>query len=111
MRYTLLMCATAMCGLLFESGAVMAGDASVAWGTAGFGGTSSRLTSSATLHKLEGENAQIVEIGRDITSMYRSVTACGTCVYYSIDGDNNEISDNSASGINSGDINASGSFD
>ncbi len=89
------------------AGAANAGDTGIAWGTVG--GTMP-LSTSASLHNQEGNNAQIATIGRDITSIYRSVTSCGSCVYYNITGNGNEIEDNYASGINSGDINATGTF-
>jgi hypothetical protein len=87
-----------------------AGDATQGWGMGGNATNDSSGNASASLHLVEGQNAQIVTIGRDVTSMYRSVTSCGVCVYHSITGDRNSISGNSSEGSNSGDVDASGTF-
>ena len=97
-------------GLLSLAAPALAGDQTVAWGTGGGAGTSGRLIASATLHKLEGEYAQIESIGRQVTTMFRSVTSCGTCVYYSIEGDRNSINGNSVTGSNSGTVTGSANF-
>ncbi len=88
----------------------LAGPATNAWGTMGSGGPSATALNSAVLHKTEGENAQIQTIGRDVTSMYRSVTSCGYCVYNQINGDSNSINGNTISGSNSGQTTATGTF-
>lgn len=88
----------------------LAGPATSAWGTMGTGGSSAQALNSALLHKTEGENAQVQTIGKDVTSMYRSVTSCGYCVYNQINGDSNSINGNTISGTNSGQISATGSF-
>lgn len=89
---------------------VLAGPATNAWGTMGSGGSSAQALNSALLHKTEGENAQIQTIGKDVTSMYRSVTSCGYCVYNQITGDSNSINGNTISGSNSGTNTATGTF-
>jgi hypothetical protein len=88
----------------------LAGPATNAWGTMGSNGGNSQAINSALLHKTEGENAQIQTIGKDVTSMYRSVTSCGYCVYNQINGDSNSINGNTISGKNSGDVSATGTF-
>lgn len=88
----------------------IAGPATSAWGTMGAGGSSGQALNSALLHKTEGENAQIQTIGKDVTSMYRSVTSCGYCVYNQITGDSNSINGNTISGSNSGQTTATGTF-
>jgi hypothetical protein len=88
----------------------LAGPASVAWGTIGSGGSSAQALNSAVLHKTEGENAQIQTIGKDVTSMYRSVTSCGYCVYNQITGNSNSINGNTISGSNTGQITSTGNF-
>ena len=87
-----------------------AGPAANAWGTLGSGGTQGQAIYSAQLHKTEGDNAQIQTIGKDVTSMYRSVTSCGYCVYNQITGDSNSINGNTISGSNSGTTTSTGSF-
>lgn len=88
----------------------LAGPATNAWGTMGSGGASAQALNSALLHKTEGENAQIQTIGKDVTSMYRSVTSCGYCVYNQINGDSNSINGNTINGSNSGQTTATGTF-
>jgi len=88
----------------------LAGPAANAWGTLGSGGSSGQALNSAILHKTEGENAQIQTIGRDVTSMYRSVTSCGNCVYNQINGDSNSINGNTITGSNTGQTTATGTF-
>lgn len=88
----------------------LAGPATNAWGTMGSGGSSAQALNSALLHKTEGENAQIQTIGKDVTSMYRSVTSCGYCVYNQINGDSNSINGNTITGSNSGQTTATGTF-
>ena len=88
----------------------LAGPATSAWGTMGSGGSSAQALNSALLHKTEGDNAQIQTIGKDVTSMYRSVTSCGNCVYNTITGDSNSINGNTIDGKNTGSITASGTF-
>ncbi|MFM9937548.1 MAG: hypothetical protein ACKVOL_15285 [Novosphingobium sp.] len=111
---TLTKTASALAALALTFGAplspAMAGPATSAWGTQGSGGAQGQALYSAQLHKTEGENAQIQTIGRDITSMYRSVTSCGNCVYNTITGDANSINGNTIDGKNSGDISATGNF-
>jgi hypothetical protein len=87
-----------------------AGPAANAWGTMGAGGAQGQALYSAQLHKTEGDNAQIQTIGKDITSMYRSVTSCGNCVYNTITGDSNSINGNTIDGKNSGSITSTGTF-
>lgn len=87
-----------------------AGPATNAWGTQGSAGASTQAIYSAQLHKAEGDNAQIQTIGKDVTSMYRSVTSCGYCVYNQITGDSNSINGNTISGSNSGTVTSTGSF-
>ena len=87
-----------------------AGPATSAWGTMGSNGSSGPAINSALLHKTEGETAQIQTIGKDVTSMYRSVTSCGYCVYNQINGDSNSINGNTISGSNSGQTTATGTF-
>ena len=88
----------------------LAGPATNAWGTQGSGGATGQALYSAQLHKTEGENAQIQTIGKDVTSMYRSVTSCGYCVYNQITGDANSINGNTISGTNTGQTTATGTF-
>lgn len=88
----------------------LAGPATTAWGTMGSGGSAGQALNSATLHRTEGENAQIQTIGRDVTSMYRSVTSCGNCVYNQITGDSNSINGNTITGSNTGPTTATGTF-
>jgi len=88
----------------------LAGPATSAWGTMGANGSSTLAINSALLHKTEGDNAQIQTIGRDVTSMYRSVTSCGYCVYNQINGDSNSINGNTITGSNSGQTTATGTF-
>lgn len=104
--------ALAAFALLFTVGTapVLAGPATNAWGTTGSGGSSGQALNSALLHKTEGENAQVQTIGRDVTSMYRSVTSCGNCVYNQITGDSNSINGNTISGSNTGPTTATGTF-
>lgn len=92
------------------SAPAFAGPATSAWGTMGQGGSAGQSLNSALLHKTEGENAQIQTIGRDVTSMYRSVTSCGYCVYNQITGDSNSINGNTISGSNTGQTTATGTF-
>jgi len=87
-----------------------AGPATSAWGTMGSNGSSTQAINSALLHKTEGENAQVQTIGKDVTSMYRSVTSCGYCVYNQINGNSNSINGNTISGSNSGNNTATGTF-
>ncbi len=88
----------------------LAGPATVAWGTNGSGGSAGQALNSATLHRTEGESAQIQTIGRDVTSMFRSVTSCGNCVYNQITGDSNSINGNTITGSNTGQTTATGTF-
>ena len=85
----------------------VAGESSSAWGTMGY---TSRAQVSANLHKTEGDNAQIATIGREVTSMYRSISSCGYCVYNQITGDSNSINGNSITGSNSGRVSSTGTF-
>lgn len=86
-------------------------DATNAWGTSGSrGGASSSGTASAILNKSQGEIAQIATIGRNIKTMYRSNTSCGSCVYYQIEGDDNTISENAAESSNTGSITSEAVF-
>ena len=98
--------------LVLSTGAApaFAGPATSAWGTMGSNGSSTQAINSALLHKTEGENAQVQTIGKDVTSMYRSVTSCGYCVYNQINGDSNSINGNTISGSNSGQTTATGTF-
>ena len=93
-----------------SAGPALAGPATSAWGTMGSGGSSGQALNSALLHKTEGENAQIQTIGKEVTSMYRSVTSCGYCVYNQITGDSNSINGNTISGTNSGTVTSTGTF-
>lgn len=104
--------ALAACALIIgaSSAPALAGPATVAWGTAGSGGSAGQALNSATLHRTEGESAQIQTIGRDVTSMYRSVTSCGNCVYNQINGDSNSINGNTITGSNTGQTTATGTF-
>jgi hypothetical protein len=93
-----------------SSAPALAGPANVVWGTGGSAGSSGPALYSAQLHKTEGENAQIQTIGKDVTSMYRSVTSCGYCVYNQITGDSNSINGNTISGTNTGTVTSTGTF-
>ncbi len=87
----------------------LAGQSAAAWGTLSSGGSSSGVA-SATLHRLEGQNAQDVTIGNQVTSMYKSISSCGYCVYNQITGDSNSINGNTISGSNSGTVTSNGTF-
>ena len=104
---------TAITAMAFAIGScaspALAGQSSAAWGTLASGGTSTGVA-SATLHRLEGQNAQATTIGNQITSMYKSITSCGYCVYNQITGDSNSINGNTITGSNSGTVTANGTF-
>jgi hypothetical protein len=110
LRKTTTVLATLAIMLGTSAAPAMAGPATSAWGTMGSGGSSAQALNSALLHKTEGDNAQIQTIGKDVTSMYRSVTSCGNCVYNTITGDANSINGNTIDGKNTGSITASGTF-
>lgn len=84
-----------------------AGQSSAAWATIG---GSNKAIVSAQLHQLESANAQAATIGNSVTTMYRSITSCGYCVYNQITGNENSINGNTISGSNSGTVTSNGSF-
>ena len=96
-------------GSAFSSPA-FAGESAAAWGTLGYNGGSARALASAQLHQVEGTNAQQETIGKSVTTMYRSISSCGYCVYNQITGDQNSINGNTISGTNSGTVTATGTF-
>ena len=86
-------------------------DATSAWGTSGSsGGSGGVSTASAIMHRSQGELAQIATIGRNISTMYRSNSSCGSCIYYQIEGDDNTISSNDAISSNTGSITSNAEF-
>jgi len=87
-----------------------AGQSASAWGTLGNGGGRATAISSAQLHQLEDANAQAATIGNSVTTMYRSITSCGYCVYNQITGNDNSINGNTISGSNSGTVTSNGTF-
>ena len=92
------------------TGSAFASDTTQAWGTMSSSGANSRSQSSAALHRSEGENAQLVTIGNNVTSMYRTVTSCGFCVYNQITGNSNSIDGNTLNGTNSGTTTSTAEF-
>ncbi|MEO0033372.1 MAG: hypothetical protein RIS94_3130 [Pseudomonadota bacterium] len=86
-----------------------AGESSSAWGTMGNPGAS-RSLASAQLHNTEGSNAQTATIGNAVTTMYRSISSCGNCVYNQITGDQNSINGNTISSTNTGKTTSTGTF-
>ena len=102
---------TALCSIavMLTAGStpVMAGEAASAWGTVS---TNTRALVSATLHKTEGDNAQIASVGNGVSTMYRSISSCGYCVYNQITGNQNSINGNTITGSNSGQVTSTGNF-
>ncbi len=92
------------------AGPAAASDTTQAWGTMGGAGAVSRAQSSSNLHRLEGENAQLVSIGNNVSSMYRTVTSCGYCVYNQITGNSNSIDGNTINGTNTGTTTSTANF-
>ena len=92
------------------AGPATASDSAQAWGTMGGAGAVSRSQSSSNLHRVEGENAQLVSIGNNVSSMYRTVTSCGYCVYNQINGNSNSIDGNTINGTNSGTTTSTANF-
>lgn len=82
-----------------------------AWGTAGGAshGGSALSAGSISLHQRERETAFSVEMGRGGANE-QSSSACGACVYYTIQGNNNVISGNTANVSNSGDVQSTATF-
>ena len=88
----------------------LAGESAAAWGTLGYNGGSSRALASAQLHQTEAANAQVETVGKSVTTMYRSISSCGYCVYNQITGDQNSINGNTITGSNSGKTTSTGTF-
>ena len=93
-----------------SAGPAQAGQSSSAWATLGSGGGHGTAIASAQLHQLEATNAQAATIGNSVTTMYRSITSCGYCVYNQITGNDNSINGNTISGSNSGTVTSNGTF-
>jgi hypothetical protein len=79
-----------------------------AWGT---GGSSSGnpAAQSNQLHQTERDLAQAAELGRYAANTL-SGSACGACIYYTIQGNNNIIRGNSTTLTNSGDVQGTAEF-
>lgn len=90
-----------------SSHSAVAQSAARGWGTMATAGPN---TASAVMHHQESQTAQIEYIGRDVTTMNRSNYSCGTCINYTINGDRNQINDNSITSTNSGSVTANGTF-
>jgi hypothetical protein len=79
-----------------------------AWGTGASAGRSP-ATQSNQLHLTERDQAVAAELGRYAANSL-SGTACGACIYYTIQGNNNVISGNSNTLTNSGDVQGTAEF-
>lgn len=101
------LCLTVLTALSARPQSAIAYEATRGWGTIATAGPE---TASAVMHHQESQTAQIEYIGRDVTTMYRSNYSCGTCINYTIEGDRNQINDNSITSTNSGSVTANGSF-
>jgi hypothetical protein len=96
---------------LFAAAPAVAGDPSVAWGTAGGGGAGpSPVMASATYQNTEMKNAQMVTMGKNVTIINNSITSCGSCTYYSITGNDNSIAENSVNSTNFGKTESEGTI-
>jgi hypothetical protein len=103
--------ALAAIGMFFAAATpASAGESAAAWGTMGYNGGAAHALASAQLHQVEGQNAQTATIGNAVTTMYRSISSCGNCVYNQITGDNNSINGNTITGNNSGKTSSTGTF-
>lgn len=93
--------------LLHAGSAAAQSSPYAAWGTGGASGNP--VGQSNQLHQTERDQAQAAELGRYAANSL-SGTACGACVYYSIQGNNNIISGNTANLTNSGDVQGTAEF-
>ncbi len=99
---------TVAAGMMAQS--AQAGQSTSAWATMGSNGGHGAAIASAQLHQLEDANAQAATIGNSVTTMYRSISSCGYCVYNQITGNSNSINGNTISGSNSGTVTSNGTF-
>ncbi|HEY2902255.1 MAG TPA: hypothetical protein VGL59_16860 [Polyangia bacterium] len=88
-------------------------DAAHAWGTVSNPGEV--LLNSAATHNQEGQAAQVISqgSGSGVTTTaggFPAVTSCGTCTTITIQGNQDSISGNSISSINSGTVTSNGFF-
>jgi hypothetical protein len=90
------------------AGTAQAESPYAAWGT---GGSASRGSAglSNQLHQTERDLAQAAELARHAANNL-SGSACGSCIYYSIQGNNNVISGNSTTLTNAGDVQGTAEF-
>jgi hypothetical protein len=94
--------ATPLALLVLPAHELGANSLSGGWGVASAYGSDGAAQSNA-LHQGEREVAQLIEFGRYAANNF-SGTACGTCIYYTIQGNSNTISGNTSLLENSGDV-------
>jgi hypothetical protein len=106
LRVGITLAVTAAAGSLIGVGA-QAADAARAWGTIGSPGQ--QFLNSDLGHSAAGTSAQQIAAGQT-GGPFHSVTACGTCVTFSITGNQNSINGNSITQTNTGSVTNTGTF-